>query len=140
MRRTCFALALVLAATLASGCLTTANGSHTGYVTASECGGVIWTTCRLWLKTNVQSSQEDEYCVEHGRSDFSELDKDPEPPSVGEYTVCPACAALLIYGAGLIARVATHDDVNALTPAQEASVIEIRSIVRDSIMAREAKA
>lgn len=39
------------------------NGSHTGYITAVEKNGVIWKTGRAYVKTDTQSSQEDQYCV-----------------------------------------------------------------------------
>lgn len=39
------------------------NGSHTGYITAVEKSGVIWKTGRAYVKTDTQSSQEDQYCV-----------------------------------------------------------------------------
>ena len=42
---------------------TTENGQHTGIVTAVETNGVIWKTDRVYFKTDVQSSQEDAYCV-----------------------------------------------------------------------------
>lgn len=42
---------------------TTENGQHTGIVTAVETNGAIWKTDRVYFKTDVQSSQEDAYCV-----------------------------------------------------------------------------
>ena len=41
----------------------TANGEHTGYVTAAERTGIFFKTFRVYLKTDTQSSQEDAYCV-----------------------------------------------------------------------------
>lgn len=41
----------------------TGNGSHTGYVTATERNGFLFKTNRAYLKTDNQSSQEDTYCV-----------------------------------------------------------------------------
>ena len=45
---------------------TTDNGVHTGYVTAVEHSGLIWKTWTVYFKTDVQSSQEDRYCVIDG--------------------------------------------------------------------------
>lgn len=39
------------------------EGSHTGYITAVERNGIIWKTGRAYVKTDTQSSQEDNYCV-----------------------------------------------------------------------------
>jgi len=42
---------------------TTDNGEHTGIVTAVERNGLIWKTWTIYFKSDVQSSQEDDYCV-----------------------------------------------------------------------------
>ena len=42
---------------------TPTEGSHTGYITAVEKNGIIWKTGRSYVKTDTQSSQEDNYCV-----------------------------------------------------------------------------
>ena len=48
-----------------SGCgITTNDAEHTGYVTAAEKNGLIWKTGRVYVKTDLSSSQEDFYCVE----------------------------------------------------------------------------
>jgi len=39
------------------------KGQHTGYVTSVEQNGIIWKTWRAYVKTDPQSSQEDEYCI-----------------------------------------------------------------------------
>lgn len=41
----------------------TGRGEHVGYVTAVEKSGIIFKTGRAYVKTDVQSSQEDNYCV-----------------------------------------------------------------------------
>lgn len=41
----------------------TGRGEHVGYVTATERYGLIYKTNRAYVKTDVQSSQEDTYCV-----------------------------------------------------------------------------
>ena len=41
----------------------TGTGSHVGYVTATEKGGIFFVTSTAYIKTDVQSSQEDSYCV-----------------------------------------------------------------------------
>lgn len=41
----------------------TGSGQHTGYVTATECGGIVFKTCEVYFKTDTQSTQEDVYCV-----------------------------------------------------------------------------
>ncbi len=40
------------------------SGQHTGYITNVEQEGFIWKTWRAYVKTDLQSSQEDQYCVE----------------------------------------------------------------------------
>ena len=42
----------------------TNQGQHTGYISAVEKSGLIWKTWRAYVKTDPQSSQEDDYCVE----------------------------------------------------------------------------
>lgn len=42
---------------------TTRDGTHTGYVTAIEENGIIFKTITVYFKTDVQSSQEDKYCL-----------------------------------------------------------------------------
>jgi hypothetical protein len=39
------------------------SGEHTGYITAVEQSGLIWSTHTVYVKTDPQSSQEDAYCV-----------------------------------------------------------------------------
>lgn len=41
----------------------TAQGEHTGYVTAVQTSGLFFKTHSAYIKTDTQSSQEDEYCV-----------------------------------------------------------------------------
>lgn len=41
----------------------TGQGEHTGYVTAVEQTGIWFKTYTAYVKTDTQSSQEDEYCV-----------------------------------------------------------------------------
>jgi hypothetical protein len=41
----------------------TGQGEHTGTIVATENTGVFFKTDRLYFKTDVQSSQEDSYCV-----------------------------------------------------------------------------
>lgn len=41
----------------------TADGEHTGYITAVEKSGLFFKTYTVYLKTDTQSSQEDKYCV-----------------------------------------------------------------------------
>lgn len=43
--------------------ITTQDGQHTGYVTAIETNGIIFKTITVYFKTDVQSSQEDTYCL-----------------------------------------------------------------------------
>jgi hypothetical protein len=42
---------------------TTRNGSHTGIITAVEENGFIFKTVTVYVKTDAQSSQEDQYCL-----------------------------------------------------------------------------
>lgn len=42
---------------------TTSHGEHTGTITAIEDDGIIFNTMRVYFKSDVQSSQEDIYCV-----------------------------------------------------------------------------
>lgn len=41
----------------------TGNGTHVGFVTAVEKNGVIFKTGTAYVKTDLSSSQEDQYCV-----------------------------------------------------------------------------
>lgn len=41
----------------------TSNGAHVGYITATESNGMIFKTKNAYIKTDTQSSQEDQYCV-----------------------------------------------------------------------------
>lgn len=41
----------------------TGYGNHTGYVTAVEKNGLIWKTGTAFIKSDTQSSQEDQYCI-----------------------------------------------------------------------------
>lgn len=41
----------------------TGEGSHVGYITATERSGVFFKTMTAYVKTDTQSSQEDSYCV-----------------------------------------------------------------------------
>lgn len=41
----------------------TSNGEHTGYVTAVEENGLIFKTPSVYIKTKLDSSQEDRYCI-----------------------------------------------------------------------------
>lgn len=43
--------------------INTGTGNHTGYVTAVEKTGVFWKTGRVYIKSDLSSSQEDAYCV-----------------------------------------------------------------------------
>ena len=40
----------------------TSRGEHTGYITAVERSGIFFKTGTAYLKTDTQSSQEDDYC------------------------------------------------------------------------------
>lgn len=42
---------------------TTEGGKHTGYVTAVETNGIIFKTHSIYFKSDLESSQEDRYCV-----------------------------------------------------------------------------
>lgn len=39
------------------------QGQHTGYITAVVRSGIFWKTDTVYVKTDTQSSQEDDYCV-----------------------------------------------------------------------------
>lgn len=39
------------------------DGDHTGFITSVEKSGIVWKTWSAYVKTDVQSSQEDRYCV-----------------------------------------------------------------------------
>lgn len=43
--------------------INTGNGSHVGYITATEISGILFKTKSAYIKTDTQSSQEDSYCV-----------------------------------------------------------------------------
>lgn len=52
----------MLTLTLA-GCVSTGTGEHAGYVTNVERTGVVWQTWTVHFKTDLESTQEDTYCV-----------------------------------------------------------------------------
>ena len=57
-------LLLPVVALLLTGCwVTTTDGEHTGFVTAVEKNGAFWKTGRVYIKSDLSSSQEDIYCV-----------------------------------------------------------------------------
>jgi hypothetical protein len=59
-------LLLPVVALLLTGCwVTTTDGEHTGFVTAVEKNGAFWKTGRVYIKSDLSSSQEDIYCVEN---------------------------------------------------------------------------
>ena len=41
----------------------TSKGAHTGFITAVETNGIIFKTHSAYIKTDVSSSQEEQYCV-----------------------------------------------------------------------------
>jgi len=43
--------------------ITTQDGSHTGYITAVEQNGLVFRTWSVYVKTDPQASQEDQYCI-----------------------------------------------------------------------------
>lgn len=49
------------------------NGEHTGYITAVEQNGIIFKTYSLYIKTKLDSSQEDRYCVDGDEQFIEEL-------------------------------------------------------------------
>lgn len=50
---------------LMSGCIETMNnGKHNGQITAIEKEGLIWKTYTVYVKSDISSSQEDNYCLE----------------------------------------------------------------------------
>lgn len=55
----------------------TAKGSHVGYITATDTSGLFFKTNAVYLKTDTQSSQEDNYCV-IDKGVFEELRKQSE--------------------------------------------------------------
>jgi hypothetical protein len=56
---------LLLFVVFLAGCgVTTRDAEHTGFITAVEKNGLIWPTGRVYVKTDLSSSQEDRYCVE----------------------------------------------------------------------------
>lgn len=62
----------------------TGKGEHVGYVTAVERYGLIYKTNRVYVKTDTQSSQEDDYCVidKDVYSKLEELSKSKEKVSL----------------------------------------------------------
>ena len=45
------------------GACTYGTGNHTGYVTAVDLTGYIWPTYKVYFKTELESSQENVYCL-----------------------------------------------------------------------------
>jgi len=58
-----FTIGFVLIGVVGIHIKTTENGTHTGYVTAIETNGLIFKTVTVYFKTDVESSQEDAYCL-----------------------------------------------------------------------------
>lgn len=61
-----------------SGCQVGSNGSHTGFISAVEQSGVIWKNYRVYVKTDLSSSQEDRYCVQSSDTDLGNQLKQAE--------------------------------------------------------------
>ena len=56
---------VLLSVALLSGCYTTTeNGKHSGQITALEKTGMFWKTWEVYIKSDISSSQEEQYCVE----------------------------------------------------------------------------
>lgn len=72
----------------------TGSGEHTGYITSVEKNGLIFKTGRAYVKTDLQSSQEDMYCI----TDES-LYKELEVVSRSKEPVTLKYHSKLIYGA-----------------------------------------
>jgi len=49
----------------------TITGTHTGYITAVDQSGLIVKNYKVYFKTDVTSSQEDEYCINHSNTDIA---------------------------------------------------------------------
>lgn len=56
---------IVLIMTMLAGCRFKfgINGKHTGFITAIQQNGIIWKNYRVFIKTSLDSSQEDVYCI-----------------------------------------------------------------------------
>lgn len=52
---------------------TTRNGEHSGFVTAIEQQGVIFSNYRVYFKTDNSSSQEDVYCVNRANKELADI-------------------------------------------------------------------
>jgi len=60
----CFASPFVLLILAFTGLhVETSKGEHTGFITAVETNGLFFKTDSAYVKTDTQSSQEDQYCV-----------------------------------------------------------------------------
>lgn len=62
-----FIIAVLILAivSVSSGCIEiVSNGKHNGQITSIEKEGVIWKTYSVYVKSDISSSQEDQYCVE----------------------------------------------------------------------------
>lgn len=60
-----FGIVAMMSLLLLTSCWqTTRNAEHNGQVTAVELNGVVWPTWSVYVKTDISSSQEDQYCVE----------------------------------------------------------------------------
>lgn len=60
--------------------ISTGTGSQVGYVSAVEKTGLIWKTGRLYIKPELESTQEDIYCVKNEEL-LKELEKTAETKS-----------------------------------------------------------
>lgn len=72
--------------------INTGGGQHTGYVTAVEKTGLFWKTGRVYIKTDLSSSQEDIYCVidEKVYTEIEVLSKNKEQVTVSHISYLSA--------------------------------------------------
>lgn len=60
-----FGVLIIIIVLASSGCIEILKeGRHSGQITAIEKNGFIWKTNTVYLKSEIESSQEDRYCVE----------------------------------------------------------------------------
>jgi len=56
---------------------------------------------------------------------------DGQTPEPGDPTVCIVCTAILIYEPGMMVRLATKDELRALTPANLFELVRTQTAIRE---------
>lgn len=67
-----------------------------------------------------------------GRFDGAASLTSDEPPDPGDFSVCMTCGTILRFGEGLCVRLATAEDLAALSPGGRSALAQAQAVVRGS--------